>query len=93
MEGLFKIIPIEGKGIGWVALQDIKVGTLILSEKCQFEPKIQNNLWSLMESFFSMTTVDQNDFLKLNNLFWENPEFLDYRKDDYDITSALAGNT
>ena len=38
MEGLFKIVPIEGKGVGWVALQEIKVGTLILSEKCQLEP-------------------------------------------------------
>ena len=92
MEGLFKIIPIEGKGVGWVALQDIKVGTLILSEKCQFEPKIQDNLWSLMESFFSMTTVDQNDFLKLSNLFWENSEFLESRKDDYDNWMAFANH-
>ena len=91
-EGLFKIIPIEGKGVGWVALQDIKIGTLILSEKCQFEPKIQDNLWSLMESFFSMTTVDQNDFLKLSNLFWENPEFLNSRKDDYDNWMAFANH-
>ena len=82
-EGLFKIVPIEGKGVGWIALQDIKIGTLILSEKCQFEPKIQNDLWSLMESFFSMTTMEQKDFLKLTNLFWENPEYLECRKVDY----------
>ena len=90
MEGLFKIVTIEGKGVGWVALQEIKVGTLILSEKCQFEPKIQNNLWSLMESFFSMTTMDQKDFLKLTSLFWENPEFLSSRKVDYDNWIAFA---
>ena len=90
MEGLFKIVPIEGKGVGWVALQEIKVGTLILSEKCQFEPKIQNNLWTLMESFFSMTTMDQKDFLKLTSLFWENPEFLSSRKVDYDNWIAFA---
>ena len=87
MEGLFKIVPIEGKGVGWVALQEIKVGTLILSEKCQFEPKIQNDLWSLMESFFS---IEQKDFLKLTNLFWENPEFLSSRKFDYDNWIAFA---
>ena len=90
MEGLFKIVTIEGKGVGWVALQEIKVGTLILSEKCQLEPKIQNNLWTLMESFFSMTTMDQKDFLKLTNLFWENPEFLSSRKVDYDNWIAFA---
>ena len=37
-EGLFKIIPIEGKGVGWVALQEIKVGTLILLEKVPISP-------------------------------------------------------
>ena len=89
-EGLFKIVPIEGKGVGWIALQDIKIGTLILSEKCQFEPKIQNDLWSLMECFFSMTTMDQKDFLKLSNLFWENPDFSESRKVDYDNWMAFA---
>ena len=92
MEGLFKIIPIEGKGVSLVALQEIKVGTLILSEKCQFEPKIQNDLWSLMESFFSMTTIEQKDFLKLTNLFWENPEYLECRKVDYGNWMAFANH-
>ena len=92
MEGLFKIVPMEGKGVGWIALQDIKIGTLILSEKCQFEPKIQNDLWSLMECFFSMTTMDQKDFLKLSNLFWENPDFLESRKVDYDNWMAFANH-
>ena len=92
MESLFKIVPIEGKGVGWVALQEIKVGTLILSEKCQFEPKIQNDLWSLLESFFSMTTIEQKDFLKLTNLFWENPEYLECRKVDYGNWMAFANH-
>ena len=33
MEDLFKIDKIDGKGLGWIALQDIKAGTLIWKEK------------------------------------------------------------
>jgi len=80
MESLFKIVPIEGKGVGWVALQDIKIGTLILKEICQLAPKIQNDLWSLMDSFFSMTKFDQEDFLNLNNAF-KNPDFFMSKKE------------
>ena len=36
MEDLFKIDKIDGKGLGWIALQDIKAGTLICKEKPQF---------------------------------------------------------
>ena len=36
MEDLFKIDKIDGKGLGWIALQDIKAGTLIYEEKPQF---------------------------------------------------------
>ena len=39
MEGLYKVDNIEGKGCGWIALQDIKVGTLICKEKPQFIPQ------------------------------------------------------
>ena len=35
MEGLFKIDKINGKGYGWIALQDIKAGTVIYQEKNQ----------------------------------------------------------
>ena len=82
MESLFKIVPIEGKGIGWVALQNIKIGTLIFKEKCQLEPKIQNDLWSLMESFFSMTPLDQKEYFNLCNPF-KDPDFLKSRKEAY----------
>ena len=36
MEDLFKIDKIDGKGFGWIALRDIKAGTLIYNEKPQF---------------------------------------------------------
>ena len=39
MEDLFKIDKIDGKGFGWIALQDIKGGTLIYEEKPQFVMK------------------------------------------------------
>ena len=32
MENLYKVDKIEGKGVGCIALQDIKPGTLILKE-------------------------------------------------------------
>ena len=89
MESLFKIIPIEGKGVGWVALEDIKIGTLIFKERCQLEPKIQNDLWSLMESYFSMTTFDQKYFLNLSNPF-KNSEFIKSRKEAYGNWMAFA---
>ena len=40
MDGrLFKIDRIDGKGLGWIALRDIKAGTLIYEEKPQFVMK------------------------------------------------------
>ena len=92
MESLFKIVPIEGKGVGWVALQDIKIGTLILKEKCQLEPKIQNDLWSLIESFFFMTKFDQEDFLRLSNPFKDLPDLIKTRKEGYGNWMAFANH-
>ena len=92
MESLFKIIAIEGKGVGWVALHDIKIGTLILKEKCQLEPKIQNDLWSLIESFFSMTKFDQEDFLRLSNPFKDLPDLIKSRKEGYGNWMAFANH-
>ena len=36
MESLYKIDKIDGKDLGWIALEDIKTGTLIGKEKSQF---------------------------------------------------------
>ena len=35
MEGLYKVDNVNGKGLGWIALQDIKAGTVIYQEKNQ----------------------------------------------------------
>ena len=40
MEDLFKIDKIDGKGLGWIALQDIKAGTLIWKEKDKNLPEL-----------------------------------------------------
>ena len=68
MESLYKIDKIVGKGMGWIALRDIKCGTLIWKEKPQFNP-INENARGLMECFFSMNSNDQKDFLNLGNAF------------------------
>ena len=62
MESLYKIDKIVGKGMGWIALRDIKCGTLIWKEKPQFNP-INENARGLMECFFSMNSNDQKDWL------------------------------
>lgn len=63
MAGLFKIDKIDGKGLGWIALRDIKPGTLIYEEKHQFVTK-RNPLnlvcvSDLMNSFYAMSENDQ----------------------------------
>ena len=35
MEGIYRVVNIEGKGSGCIALQDLKKGTLVLDEKPQ----------------------------------------------------------
>ena len=46
MDGrLFKIDRIDGKGLGWIALRDIKAGTLIYEEKPQFVMKNKRINW------------------------------------------------
>ena len=69
MEGLFKIDKIDGKGLGWIALRDIKAGTLIYEEKHQFVPKKNHGnfvtVLDLMNSFYAMSENDQKEYLEL----------------------------
>ena len=73
MEGLYKVDNVIGKGLGWIALQDIKVGTLIWKEKPQFIPQKVPHIFSelpvLMDTWLSMSEIDQNEFLNLSNSF------------------------
>ena len=83
MEGLYKVDNIQGKGLGWIALKDIKVGTLICKEKPQFVYKEPFELCNLMEAFSSMSKNDQQEFLVLNNVFLDLESLPDDRKKHY----------
>ena len=77
MESLYKIDKIDGKGMGWIALQDIKSGTLICKEKPQFVrqdfAKNFGRNWTEMmidfAGFRKMSKNDQDEFLNLSNAF------------------------
>ena len=77
-EDLYKVVPIEGKGLGCVALKDIKKGTLIVKEKASIIVKNTNDKLvmgrQILDSFFSMTKDDQEEFLKLNYPTLSNEE-------------------
>ena len=83
MEGLYKVDNIQGKGLGWIALKDIKVGTLICKEKPQFVYKEPFELCNLMEAFSSMSKNDQQEFLVLSNVFLDLESLPDDRKKHY----------
>ena len=89
MESLYKIDKIDGKGLGWIALQDIKCGTLICKEKFQFivanEPgsDMSKNMLYEFGSFKSMSKYDQKGFLKLNNAFSDPKSLNDEMKKTY----------
>ena len=77
MEKLYKVDKIVGKGFGWIALKNIKVGTMICKEKPQFFPeKIPMELdppsihfSNLMNTFFAMSNENQKEFLELSNAY------------------------
>ena len=84
MEGLFKIDKIDGKGLGWIALRDIKPGTLIYKEKPQFVLK-RNQVYILdfMDSFYAMSENDQKEFLELSNAYLDLNSLPDEKKKRY----------
>jgi hypothetical protein len=75
MSSLYKVTKIEGKGLGCVAISDIKKGSLILSEKLQLcvktEEKEGSSMWikSLLKSFYQMSKADQHEYMTLHNKF------------------------
>ena len=74
---LYKVVKIQGKGLGCMALKDIEKGTLILEEKPQCVATFQNNSdgsiqvnpKSLIQSFGRMSKSDQDEYLKLYNAY------------------------
>ena len=78
MDNLYQVVEIKGKGLGCKALQDIKMGTLILKEKpeCVGKKEYDGSYASFdsqINSFNSMSQNDKEAFLKLNNKY-KNPK-------------------
>ena len=75
MSSLYKVTKIEGKGLGCVAISDIKKGSLILKENPQLYVESEEIKWSsgwiksLMTSFNEMIETDQHEYMKLHNKF------------------------
>ena len=69
MEGIYRVVNIEGKGSGCIALQDLKKGTLVLDEKPQCiakkHPDGSRDLKSVIQSFACMSKNDQEEYLRL----------------------------
>ena len=71
MEKVYKVVEIEGKGLGWIATTDIMKGSVISTENSQIcadqEEKPLSAKWikGLLKSFEKMNKVDQNEYLKL----------------------------
>ena len=89
MENLYKIVKIEGKDFtsSIISLQDIEIGTLILREEFQCCPSLSYRA-TIIESFLSMSKINQEEFLKLWNKFSNldslseelNQDFLDWKR-------------
>ena len=87
MAAIYKVVDVEGKGLGCVASTDIKRGSLILNENPQIESlgetmeearqKGQMAEWikRLLKSFNQMNKADQLEFMTLCNIydFQESP--------------------
>ena len=72
---MYKVLPIEGKGLGAVASKFIKKGTLILNEKPQIslenDPEIplEIHIRQVISCFYEMSESDQDEFMRLYNKF------------------------
>ena len=71
MEKAYKIVQIDGKGLGWIATRDIERGSLIANENAQIyadhDPMSVKWIKSLVESFEQMNRVNQNEYLSLHD--------------------------
>jgi len=73
----YKVVEIEGKGMGCIATKKIKPGTIILTQKRDVYAKGLQDMnptlffKSLMASFNDLTPTDQEEYMKLNNRFEE----------------------
>ena len=95
---LYKVVEIEGKGLGCVALKDIKIGTLIVKEtpQCVANEELYSKelyaqyLASQLESFFAMSKENQAQFLTLSNSFTNPDSLSDNLKDCHEKINQFA---
>ena len=68
---LYKLVNIEGKGLGCVAIDEIKPGTLILKEKpqCTMLCVKSNRYEDIITAFYVMKKSDQDEYMKLYNKY------------------------
>ena len=77
MSIVYKVIEIEGKGLGCVATVDIEKGSLNLTENPQICGNTEEGIWSskwiksLLKSFKQMKKADQLEYMALHNK-WNN---------------------
>ena len=73
---IYKVVKIDGKGLGCVAMTEIEIGTLILKETPQCLGNIDVER-SVIQSFECMSKSDQDEYLKLHNALAGHPGFSD----------------
>ena len=98
VENLYEVVKIDGKGLGCVALKDIKIGTLIVKEtpQCVANEELYSKelyaqyLASQLESFFAMSKENQAQFLTLSNSFTNPDSLSDNLKDCHEKINQFA---
>ena len=79
IDDLYQVVEIDGKGLGCVAIKDIKRGTVILRESPQLRVSLPDytlhldlsplSIIEIMTTFNGMKKDDQIEYLKLSNSF------------------------
>ena len=94
MSSLYKVTKIKGKGLGCVAISDIKKGSLILMEKPQLcvetEERKGSSMWikSLLKSFYEMSKAHQHEYMTLRNKF-NNLQFFQSLSEDIQYSEGM----
>ena len=99
MDKLYKVVPVDGKGLGCIALKDIKIGSIILEEKPQMVIKKEivdrsgrhfEMDW-ILKAFNEMIGNDKLRFLNLHNAFEsERPDDKSLKIDTIFVTNNFG---
>ena len=77
----YKIMAIDGKGMGCIATKEIEPGTLIFSEKpavtATGDSPESIYFQTLMSSFKNLSPNEQKEYMELHNRFSEDPSWSD----------------